>query len=144
MEALIKSIKEITLDKLTVDDLIDKLNNFTVLGKRKCELEYQDFRINYKKLEEIKNFLIELSPNEQNNLRIPIEEFLIVIDKKTQYYIQEINWNPVDEDIMYESQKISDFFFKSLNSNNQIEKINYILEAYSLISDIIDDLGNER
>ena len=144
MEALIKSIKEVSLNKTTVDDLIDKLDSFTVLGKRKCEIEYQDFRINYKKLEEIKNFLIELSPGEQNNLRIPIEEFLIVIDKKTQYYIQEINWNPVDEDIMYESQKISDFFFKSLNSNNQIEKINYILEAYSLISDILDDLGNER
>jgi hypothetical protein len=143
MEALIKSIKEVTLNKTTVDDLVDKLNSFTVLGKRKCEIEYQDFRVNYKKLEEIKNFLIKLSPGEQNTLKIPIEEFLIVIDKKTQYYLQEINWDPVDKDIMYESQKISNLFFKSLNSNNQIEKINYILDAYSLISDIIDDLGNQ-
>ena len=82
-----------------------------------------------------------MSFSEQVELIPKMKEFLDILDKKTQYYLQEINWD-CDPEILQEAQEISSLFFSSLNTNDPFERFKFILEAYTKIQDIIDDLGN--
>ena len=141
MDSLINSIRKVSINKASVDDLVDSLNKFSVLGKRKSEVEYNEFKVNFKKLLKLNSFLNEMSFSEQVELIPKMKEFLDILDKKTQYYLQEINWD-CDPEILQEAQEISSLFFSSLNTNDPFERFKFILEAYTKIQDIIDDLGN--
>jgi hypothetical protein len=142
MDSLINSIRKISVNKASVDDLVDSLNKFSVLGKRKAEVEYNEFSVNFKKLLKLNSFLNEMCYSEQLELVPKIKEFLDVLDRKTQYYLQEINWE-CDPEILEEAQDIAALFFSSLNCNDPFERLKFVLEAYTKIQIILDDLGNK-
>ena len=142
MDSLIQTIREISLNKDSVDELAEALENFSVLGKRKSELEYQEFDVNFKKILKLNSFLNKMCESEKIEIIPKFIEFLNFLDKKTQYYLEKIDWDHTCTELFQESQEISLIFFKSLNSNNPFERLEYILEAYTKIKNIIDDVGN--
>jgi hypothetical protein len=142
MDSLIQNIRKISLNQTSVDELAESLEKFSVLGKRKSELEYQEFEVNFKKIARLNSFLVGMSESEKIQLIPKLKEFLDFLDKKTQYYLQEINWDCSSPEIIQESQEISVLFFKSLNSNNPFERFQFILDAYTKIQNIINDFGN--
>jgi|688.fasta_scaffold619981_1 hypothetical protein len=137
MQSLISSIRKITINQCSVDDLVESLNNFSVLGKRKSELEYEELEQNYSKIVKIELFLNNLSEFEKSLLIKPLEQFLIILDKKTQYYLKEIDFNDYNEDILVSAQEISLIFYKSLATNNLFDKLKYIHQAYFKILQVL-------
>ena len=137
MQSLISSIRKITINQCSVDDLVESLNNFSVLGKRKSQLEYEELEQNYSKIVKIELFLNNLSEFEKSSLIKPLEQFLVILDKKTQYYLKEIDFNDYDEDILVSAQEISLIFYKSLSTNNLFDKLKYIHQAYFKILQVL-------
>jgi hypothetical protein len=136
MDSLIQNIKKVTLDKESVDDLVCSLSKFNALGKRKCEVERSEFNNNHSKLLLFDSFFTKLGFQEQKQLHKPLQDFLVIVDKKTQQYLMEIEWG-FDEEILEQTQIISQLFFKSLATNNCFDKLKIILEAYSKIEELI-------
>ena len=137
MESLIQSIRKISLNKDSVDELAEALENFSVLGKRKSELEYHEFDVNFKKILKLNSFLNKMCESEKIEIIPKLKEFLDILDKKTQYYLHEIKWDYESSELFETSQEISMLFFKSLNANDPFERLKYILDAYTKIKIII-------
>ena len=64
------------------------------------------------------------------------------IDKKNQYYLNELNWD--DDELQEELDIIREAFEKSLNQNCSFLRIKYILEAYSVLIPMIEDFRKEK
>ena len=108
------------------DELMDSIVSI------ESKLEWDEFQVNNFKLIEINKFL--LLQNNKNQFVDYLEKCLIVIDKKTQYYLKRINWEIVSDDIRIDSNLIYDLFCASLNTNNPFDKLKYLLDAYKIIT----------
>ena len=133
MEVLINKVRDVSLDKQSIDDLVDNLGKVSILGKRKMNMEYTIFKINYHKLQMIHSFIMKFP--ERSEIESDYSIFLEYIDRKTQQYLMEIDWE-IDE-YLVESQEIANLFFRSLASNNPFDKMQYTLDAYSKIEKIL-------
>jgi hypothetical protein len=66
------------------------------------------------------------------------------IDKKTIYYLQEINWYASEPDFLEDSMKIRGYFEESLNENDPIKRLNSVVKGYKILVAIVEDMRNEK
>ena len=129
--------------KKSFEDELDGLMGSLSIKKYNSDDEWDVLSENYSKL----NYLFELI----NFYEIPskdkfnecLEIFLKEIDRINQFYLKEINWEN-DPNIDFEGTEIEFLLRKSLNLNNQIEKLKTIVDAYKLFVPIVADIRNQE
>ena len=148
MDQLIKGLKKFSLNKneedfeTLLDDSICKMCNLKMESQ---DLEWETIKINFSKLRYI-NYIIQM-----NNLQLDnhtkfmksLGIFMSYIDTITLRYFREINWD-ADKEVDEKVTVIRESFEKSLNSNNSIEKMKYVLDGYLKLVPIIEKIRNER
>jgi hypothetical protein len=65
------------------------------------------------------------------------------IDTQTQFYLSKIDWG-MDSDFKLESRLIKKCLENSLNQNNPVDKLKYVLTAYEILVVIVEDLRGEK
>ena len=128
----------------SLDDIINKLDKKFDLNDP--DIEWGIVISNYSKLRYLnltcsfQNFQI-LEPK----FLIALDKVMCHIDKSTQKYLRQINWDDHEPHISKESYAIiKDNFEKSLNSNDQLKKIDFLLNAYKIFVPIIEKIRNEK
>jgi len=141
MENLLNSIRSLSVNKPSVDDIITKLENVSGVGKRKQDVEWEELENNYRKMLYLDELITELSGEELAPLTGPLSDFLQKLDSKTQYYINQVDWWDPDSDIHEEAKNIGDTLVQALNINEPFEKLAVLLDAYSKVIDILGEYG---
>ena len=134
-----KSIRGLNLS--SIDELIENLEDFSSLGKRKQDIEWEELKNNYNKLMYVHRIFQKIPQNEKLLLRNPLETFLFSIDKKTQYYLHEIDWWDPDSDVLGEQKEIGNIFLQSLNLSDPFDKLTTLIDGYSKLFVILEDCG---
>ena len=116
----------------TVDILDDPDEQWEILKKNYRKIKYIYELINFHNLHCELKFLESL------------DKFLVVIDKQTQVYLKKIDWYQSDKEFRIDSIMIRDSLESSLNQNDTVKKIKYIIDAYRILIHIVEDLRNER
>jgi Asp-tRNA(Asn)/Glu-tRNA(Gln) amidotransferase C subunit len=146
MNELIKSVKKFSVTdnqhefEKSLELVIDK---FELLNNESCEWDL--LKSNYSKLRYL-NYTLEKS-----NLKLETNEkflfslnrFMEYIDKVTQVYLKKVDWESESE-FSSKSKYIHTHLTKSLNSNDSIQKMKEILNAYSILVPIVEDIHQER
>jgi hypothetical protein len=141
MDALLSSIRGLSVNRSSVDDIVLKLEKVTGVGKRKQDIEWEELENNYRKLLYLDELIMELSGEELSPLTVPLSDFLQKLDRKTQYYINQVDWWNEDSDIHEEAKNIGDTLVQALNLNEPFEKLTVLLDAYSKVIDILGEYG---
>jgi hypothetical protein len=141
MDTLLNSIRGLSVNRSSVDDIISKLEKVTGVGKRKQDVEWEELENNYRKLVYLDELIMELSGDELAPLTVPLTDFLQKLDRKTQYYIAQVDWWDPDSDIHEEAKNIGDTLVQTLNLNEPFEKLAVLLDAYSKVIDILGEYG---
>jgi hypothetical protein len=134
MEKLINSLNKFKLNNSGIDEIIRELDNLTTQDD---SYEWNMLVANYSKL----RFLQEME-SELNNLD-SFRRFMEQIDKVTQHYLKEINWDDSFE-FIDESSEIKYNLNMSLNNNNPFKKLKYIIKAYDILVPIVEDVRSEK
>ena len=139
MELLIKSIEhfaisqnEQTFDNC-LDEIIFRVNNLYTVD---AEFEWQSLRENYSKIKYLNELLNFYNIKQTKKFVSLIGIFLGSIDRTTQMYLREINWD--------DNPTIQDYLLNSLNAQNPLHKLGLVLKAYQLLVPIIEGYRNEK
>jgi len=141
MEYLINKLEQfaITKDVITFNNNITLLNKLTIT-ELDPDHEWEMLKKNYSNLRYINQLIGHYYYQLNSNFYELLSKFIDPIDKSTQHYIQNINW----EDDGEELKCIKEYFDKSLNTSNVIDKIKYILLSYDILIPIIEDIRLEK
>ena len=146
MDSLIKSIKKFSISndsdefEKSLDDVIDKMES---LNTENCEWEL--LKLNYSKLRYLNHTLEKSNLNLESNKKFlfSLSRFMEYIDKTTQCYLKKVDWESQDE-CPDKAKIIYNHFVKSLDENDSIKKMKEILNAYSVLVPIIEDMNNDK
>jgi nitrogen regulatory protein PII-like uncharacterized protein len=140
MDEFIQSFQQfsVTNDKEkfeeSLEDVICKLNELNDL-----DAEWKTLRSNYSKLKYLHELVEKYYiPDSQTFLRC-LEKFLKKLDSVTEYYLDEIDW--YDGNGLHLKIKIQ--FEKSLQTNDCIEKLKYLMKGYSMLVGVVETIRNE-
>ena len=146
IDALIDSIQQfgITRDENNFESQL----NYIMLKMDTVTIEIEDnwgiLQANYSNLKyiyELCNFY--KMPTEGVFIR-SLEKFCDNIDKQTQDYLSQIDWDSQESDFMIEGKIIRKYMEKSLQRKNVYEKITDILKAYEILVCIVEDIRGEK
>jgi hypothetical protein len=146
IDALTDSIQRfgVTRDENTFESQL----NFIMSKMDKVVIEIEDkwdvLQSNYSKLK----YLYELCsfynmPTEGVFVR-SLEFFCESMDKQTQDYLSQIDWDSQESDFRIEGRIIKKCMEKSLQRGNVYEKIADILKAYEILVCIVEDIRGEK
>ena len=147
MNDLIKSIKNFSVTdneeefESSLDSVINKFQNLET--EQNCE--WSLLKSNYSKLRYLNHTLEKSNLNLKTNNKFlfSLSRFMDYIDKITQIYLQNVNWENQDE-FSIESKNIYKNLTNSLNTGDSIEKMKEVLFAYSILIPIIEDIHGEK
>lgn len=147
MDQLIKGLKSfnLTKNKDTFDIILDEsISKMSTLEVSKNE-EWDKLKLNYSKLRYLnyllKNKNLHFDSNEKFLISLGI--FLKYIDSITVNYLSSIDFEN-DNEYPTEGKIIKNQLDNSLNCNDPIEKMGFILEAYRVLVNVAEDLKNEK
>lgn len=134
-----------------IDDLIIQISSIDI---KDPQLEWDQLQKNYSRLNHFKKIYSNIDLKHYNSIfKKPFLKFMEKIDELNQYYIKNINLDP-DSYIydsghnIYDLSSIKDIINiignsldNSINSNDPIKKLDYVLIAYSNIILLIDDFN---
>ena len=146
MDSLIDALEKVTVNQSFDEQLNNIVNNFKVAVSVDYDQEWEELSMNYSRLLYIDKFIKKHEPTNPK-FYVIIDTFLCEIDSKTHYYLKEIDWynNPeFDEEFNLEVIEIKENLELSLNQNNPISKIKFLLKAFSVLIPIIEEFRKER
>ncbi len=120
------------------DEILSKMDN---LYTHDANEEWETLTGNYSKLRYLDLMIDNYDFPETKVFIDLLHSVLSEIDKKTQFYLSELNW---EDDNKEEFEYVHDLFEKSLNQNNPFDKIKMILEAYDYFIPVIEEYRSER
>lgn len=120
------------MDYSRIAALIYELDN---LSTTDLNHEWECLAENYSKLKYLESIDYEITGSIR--LMDSLRRFMEQIDKVTQYYLKEILW----EGQTIQIQKI---FYESLNINNPIIKLKYVVKAYDLLVPIVEEIREQK
>ena len=144
MEYLINKLEQfaITKDVITFNNNVNLLNKLTIT-ELDPDHEWEMLKKNYSNLRYISQLIEHYHYQLNTNFYQLLSKFIDPIDKSTQHYIQNINWENNEDDIS-SLEIIKENFDKSLNTSNVTDKIKYILLSYDVLIPIIEDIRLEK
>jgi hypothetical protein len=134
MDQLLKSLDNFKLGISGIDEIISEFDN---LSTQDNNHEWEMLIANYSKLRYLENMEFELSGLDS------FRRFMEQIDKITQRYLREVNWDS-DFEFIDESLEIKYNLSNSLNNNNPFKKLKYIVRAYDILVPIVEDFRKEK
>jgi len=134
MDNLLKSLNNFKLGVSGIDEIVNELDN---LSTTDTNYEWEMLVANYSKLKYLEEMESELSNLDS------FRRFMEQIDKVTQKYLREINWD-ADFEFIDESIDIKYNLCCSLNHNNPFKKLKHIIKAYDLLVPIVEDIRREK
>ena len=134
MDQLLKSLDNFKLGISGIDEIISEFDN---LSTQDNNHEWEMLIANYSKLRYLENMEFELSGLDS------FRRFMEQIDKVTQRYLREVNWD-ADFEFIDESLEIKYNLSNSLNNNNPFKKLKYIIRAYDILVPIVEDFRKEK
>lgn len=145
MDYLIEKLQTfgITKNEKQFNDSINELLNYLSVHEFDSDQEWNNLKRNYSNLKYIKQLLNFYDYRFNTNFHELLTRFLEYIDKNTQVYIKNIDWD-VDDELRDCCLKIRENFEKSLNDNSIDNKIKYILNAYDILIPIVEDYHREK
>jgi len=147
MDSLINALENFNVKEnfeSDLDNIVKKLDSTAL--EEESDREWEDLSMNYSRLLYLKKLIIKHNPNHPNFFKC-LGYFLTQMDTKTQYYFKEITWydDPdFDDEYHQECQTIKLNLENSLNTSNQLVKLNYIINAYDILVPIIEEFRKER
>jgi hypothetical protein len=138
MEELLNCLSNFKLGVSGIDEIITELDN---LSTQDDSYEWDMLIANYSKLRFLQQMELELS--DSIKLIGSFRRFMEQIDKVTQHYLREINWDDSFE-FIDESSEIKYNLTMSLNNNNPFKKLKYIIRAYDILVPIVEDFRREK
>jgi hypothetical protein len=149
MDQLIKSVKKFSIDQNndtfenSLDSIIDQMQR---LETDLNVIEWNNLKSNFSKLRYL-DYLIKNNNNItlSSKFNESLEIFLKNMDLTTQHYLNHIDFELPEytPDLLIKTKKIKKYFDKSLNSNDNLIKMKYILNAYLLLVPIVEGYTNE-
>ena len=123
----------------SLDDVINKFQNLNDNGP---DQEWDILTSNFSKLRFIENIIddIIIFPKFLESLK----KFMEQIDKNTQRYIDHIDWDEQAPEIQNDANIIFDYFKKSLNIHNPVEKLKIVTSAYTIFIPIVEKIRKEK
>ena len=147
MDEIINQFEKLSINKNNIDDLLIKISNLDIYQ----DLEWNKLQKNYSRLKNFKKIVKDCT-----DFQKPLLALMEKIDQINKYYIKNVNLDPEsynDNDgyNLYDISSIKDIIkiindsLKiSINSNNPVTKLDYVLIAYSNIILLIDDFNGEK
>ena len=117
--------------KEVIDEIIFQLDN---LSTKDLNENWNFLVANYSKLKYLERMDSEL--NENINLINSLRRFMEQIDKVSQYYLKEINWDRY--------LKIKNNLIDSINHNNPLIKLRYVIQAYDMLVPIVEEIREQK
>ena len=148
IDSLIKSIERfgITHQEKTFDDELD-----TIITRMKTvdmdddpDYQWEILQTNYRKLKHIYELIKFHNLNLQAKFMESLDKFMEIIDKQTQVYLAQIDWYEADKTFRIDSLMIRNSLEESLNQNDTIKKIKYVIDAYRTLIYIVEDIRKEK
>jgi hypothetical protein len=139
MDLLIESIHRFAITQnenyfdSCLNEIITRISNIYTAD---ADFEWYNLRENFSKVKYLNELLNFYNITQNSKLNYLIGIFMESIDRTTQVYLREINWNsqPV----------IEKFLMDSLNAVDPLQKLDAITRAYNLLVPIVEDLRNEK
>jgi hypothetical protein len=119
-------------DITDITQLIYELDN---LSTNDLNYEWDCLVENYSKLKYLENIDYELIGS--TKLMDSLRRFMEQIDKVSQHYLREILW----EESLLEIEKYLSY---SLNHNNPITKLKYVIKAYELLVPVVEKIREQK
>ena len=117
--------------KKVIDEIIFQLDN---LSTNDLNENWSFLVANYSKLKYLERMDSEL--NENINLINSLRRFMEQIDKVSQHYLKEINWDRY--------LKIKNNLIDSINHNNPLIKLRYVIQAYDILVPIVEEIREQK
>jgi len=127
-EVLVSRPKEV------IDEIIFQLDN---LSTKDLNENWNFLVANYSKLKYLERMESEL--NENINLINSLRKFMEQIDKVSQHYLKEIIW-----DFSHLYLKIKNKLIESINHNNPLIKLRYVIQAYDILVPIVEEIREQK
>ena len=135
----------ITLEKFTVtnnkQELEDNLDYVIKQFGKQADLNetdnWVDLKSNFSKIKYIHS-IVKNNTFGYQNLYVAINLFMKEIDNQNKIYLTQIDWDDNEVHLIKENLE------KSLGNYSSIEKIEYVIKAYSLLIPIIEVMRNDR
>ena len=139
MEYLINKLEifAITKDENVFNTHINLLNKLTII-ELESDHEWDILKKNYSNLRYIYQLLNHYNYNLNSSFFELLLKFIEPIDKSTQNYIKNINWDDINLKLIKEN------FEKSLNEINVEKKIKYLLISYDILVPIVEKIRIEK
>jgi hypothetical protein len=116
----------------SISELIFELDN---LSTTDFNHEWDCLVDNYSKLKYLETIHYEILIND--TLIKSLTRFMEQMDKVSQHYLKEILWEksliPIKKNLA-----------NSLNNNNPIVKLNYLIKAYDLLVPVVEDIRKQK
>ena len=142
MDSLLRALETFSVSQTKTESEFDEmLSRMETLQTHDPDAEWDTLTGNYSKIRYLDLMISNYDFPETKIFVDVLHSVLTDIDKKTEYYLSELNW---DDDNKEEYEYIRDLFEKSLNENNPFDKIKMVLEAYDTFIPIIEDYRTER
>ena len=150
MNELIKGLKSFSLNKneTNFDNLLDqsisKLSGLVV--EQNEQIQWDLLKSNYSKLRYINHVNNSLHLENHDKFIKSLQLFMDYIDTITMKYFDEINFNNPGEtdEIIEKSRHIKLTLEKSLCCEDTIQKMKFVLEAYSELVPIVENIRCEK
>ena len=146
MDDLIKGLKKFKLNQESCDCVLDEsICKLCTLKVTVEVVEWEKLKSNYSKLRYL-NYILE-----SKNINLESHEkflralgiFMDYLDSITLIYFREINWE-TEKEFVDQAIIIKEKLEKSLNSNDPLKKMKYVLTAYNLLVQIVEKIQNEK
>ena len=148
IDSLIKSIERfgITHQEKTFDDELDAIITLmkTVDTDDDQDYQWEILQTNYRKIKHIYTLIIFHDLHLKAKFMESLDKFMEIIDQQTQVYLAKIDWYKVDETFRVDSLMIRNSLEDSLNQNDTIKKIKYVIDAYRILIYIVEDIRKEK
>jgi hypothetical protein len=146
MDDLIKGLKKFKLNQESFDNVLDEsICKLCTLKVTPEVVEWEKLKSNYSKLRYLNYILESKSINLESHQKFlrALGIFMDYLDSITLIYFREINWK-TEKEFVDQAIIIKEELEKSLNSNDPLKKMKYVLTAYNLLVQIVEKIQNEK
>jgi hypothetical protein len=126
-----------------LENIMLKLDNVQI--EKDSNEEWDSLQSNYSKIKYLYETINFYNIPQESKFINSLKKFMEIIDQQTLYYLNQINFDNPDPELSIndECAIIKDSMEKSINENDPIKKLNFIMKAYNVLVEIVEEIRDE-